>query len=33
MKKEAITHGVWADLANRNENWEKLDGVPEKSVF
>lgn len=30
MRKEAITHGVLDDLANRNENWEKLDGVPEK---
>ena len=30
MKKEAIIHGVWDDLANRNDNWEKLDGVPEK---
>ena len=30
MKKEAISHGVLDDLANRNENWDKLDGVPEK---
>lgn len=30
MKKEAITHGVLEDLANRNDNWDKLDGVPEK---
>ena len=27
MKKEAITHGVLEDLANRNDNWDKLDGV------
>lgn len=30
MKKEAISHSVWEDLENRNENWDKLEGVPER---
>lgn len=30
MKKEAISHGVLDDLANRNDNWDKLDGIPER---
>lgn len=32
MKKEAISHGVLEDLANRNDNWDKLDGVIDQVV-
>ena len=32
MKKEAINHGVLDDLANRNENWKKLDDVIDQVV-